>query len=183
VIQGGRSVDRRRRCAEALLDLGLHGFGFGGWPLDASGALLLDLIAFTRELVPRELPFHALGVGHPENVVACARAGCDVFDSALPTRDARRGRLYSFAGSPAREAHELAPGWFAFLYIQDKKHVKSAGPVFAGCPCPCCTRYSLGYLHHLFELEDSLYPRLATIHNLVFMDRLMALLRGERNGT
>src|SRR6185503_16267853 len=93
VIQGGRSMERRRRCAEALVDLGLQGFGFGGWPLDREGALLLDLIAQTRALVPADRPFHALGVGHPESLVACARAGCDLFDSALPTRDARRGRL------------------------------------------------------------------------------------------
>jgi queuine tRNA-ribosyltransferase len=179
VVQGGRSIDRRRHCAEALLGLGLDGFGFGGWPLDREGNLLLDLIAATREMIPRAFPFHALGVGHPESVVACVRAGCDIFDSALPTRDARRGRLYRFSGAAPRTPNDLEPGWFAFLYIQDKKHVKDARPVIPGCPCPVCTRYSIGYLHHLFELEDSAYPRLATLHNLYFMERLMALLRGE----
>ncbi len=179
VVQGGRSLDRRRRCADALLALGLQGYGFGGWPLDAGGNLLLDLISFTRELVPRELPFHALGVGHPESVVACVRAGCDLFDSALPTRDARRGRLYAFADAPVQHADHLRPGWFAFLYIQDEKHAKADEPVVTGCACPCCSRYSVGYLHHLFQIEDTLYPRLATIHNLYFMQRLMAMLRGE----
>ncbi|MGH9346296.1 MAG: tRNA-ribosyltransferase family protein [Vicinamibacterales bacterium] len=179
VVQGGRSLDRRRRCADALLELGLQGFGFGGWPLAASGELLLDLIAATRALIPRDVPFHALGVGHPESVVACARAGCNLFDSALPTRDARRGRLYTFDREPPRHSRDLESRWFAFLYIQDEQHVKRDDPICPGCRCACCTRYSIGYLHHLFELEDALYPRLATIHNLSFMQRLMTMLRGD----
>lgn len=175
VIQGGRSFERRRRCAEALLEMGLQGFGFGGWPLDREGQLLLELIGFTRELVPGHLPFHALGIGHPESVVACARLGCDLFDSALPTRDARRGRLYTFAGRVPESIRDLEPPWFAFLYIQDKKHVKTAAPVCPGCSCACCANYSVGYLHHLFRIDDMLFPRLATIHNICFMQRITRL--------
>ena len=177
VIHGGRSLELRRRCADALLDVGLQGFGFGGWPLDREGRLLLDLIAFTRELVPAHLPFHALGVGHPESIVACARAGCDLFDSALPTRDARRGRLYSFANGAPASAGELTTGWFSFVYVQDAIHLKSDRAICPDCACACCSNYSLGYLHHLFKIEDMLFPRLATIHNISFMERLTRLLR------
>ena len=34
VIQGGGSLELRRRCAEELLAIGFDGFGYGGWPLD-----------------------------------------------------------------------------------------------------------------------------------------------------
>ncbi len=180
VVQGGRDLDLRRKCAEGLLELGVDGIGFGGWPIDSEGQLLLDLVAFTRELVPAELPFHALGIGHPENLVACAAVGCDLFDSALVTRDARRGRLYTFAGDAPACASELRPGWFEFLYLQDKIHIKDSRPICADCPCACCAAYSRGYLHHLLKIEDNLYPRLATIHNLTFMQRLTRLLRNQR---
>lgn len=176
-IQGGRSFELRRRCAEALIELGVDGLGFGGWPVDREGELLIDLIAFTRELAPRHLPFHALGVGHPESVVACVRVGCDLFDSALPTRDARRGRLYRFAGTVPSSPGDLAPGWFEFLYMQDKKHVKDTSPVCAGCACACCANYSVGYLHHLFRVGDGLFARLATIHNLSFMQQVTGVFR------
>ena len=179
VIQGGADPALRRECAESLLEIGFDGFGYGGWPLDGDGHLLTDMLALTRELVPPDLPVHALGVGHPANVVACARMGYPLFDSAMPTRDARNGRLYAFNTDDPRLI-DSSGGWFSYLYAGDAKHVKTNTPVSPFCDCHACRTYSVGYLHHLFKLGDALYLRLATIHNLRFMARLMDLLRGDR---
>src|SRR5581483_9367270 len=65
VIQGGGSLELRKHCSEALLEIGFDGFGYGGWPLDGQGKLLNDIISYTRELVPMQFPMHALGIGHP----------------------------------------------------------------------------------------------------------------------
>lgn len=177
VIQGGGFRELRRRCAEALLEIGFDGFGFGGWPLDSQGNLLTDIIAYTRELVPSELPMHALGVGHPANVVECYRIGYDLFDSAMPTRDARHGRLYVFTGEGGLPPGWSEEKWFTYLYVNDDKFIKNDGPISLYCDCLCCSRYSLGYLHHLFKINDSLFFRLATMHNLRFMVQLMERLR------
>jgi queuine tRNA-ribosyltransferase len=187
VIQGGGSHELRKRCAEELLEIGFDGFGYGGWPLDGDGNLLADILAYVRELVPAEFPTHALGVGYPAYVVACARMGYDLFDSSLPTRDARRGRLYAFTSDapllsipPARGGEDRGgEDWFSYVYVTDDKHIKGDVPISVHCDCPCCTTYSLGYLHHLFAVKDSLAPRLATMHNLRFMTQLMARLREE----
>jgi queuine tRNA-ribosyltransferase len=189
VIQGGGERELRRRCTEALLEIGFDGFGYGGWPLDSEGNLLTDMIAYTRELVPADFPMHALGVGHPANVLACMRLGYDLFDSAMPTRDARHGRLYAFtptaltpAPSPTRgrgESSSLKGDWLTYVYINDNKHIKANRPISPFCDCLCCSRYSLGYLHHLFKINDSLYLRLATIHNLRFMTKVIHAERGD----
>ncbi len=179
VIQGGLSRDLRRECAEALLEIGFDAYGYGGWPLDAAGNLLTEMVGLVRELVPAEFPVHALGIGHPANVVACVEMGYELFDSTMPTRDARHGRLYVFTRDPAGEPLTPDGRWFAYLYPGDDKHVKAAGPISPHCDCPACARYSLAYLHHLFKLNDSLYFRLATIHNLRFMTMLMERLRGR----
>jgi len=180
VIQGGRVPALRQRCAEALLEIGFDGFGYGGWPLDVENNLLLDIITYTRELVPPELPMHALGIGHPANIVTCAGVGYRIFDSSMPTRDARHGRLYTFtdeaAGPNWRERR-----WLAFAYINDEKHVKARGPVSPQCDCSTCLRYSLGYLHHLFKIGDALFLRLATLHNLRFITQLMEKLRATHD--
>lgn len=181
VIQGGRVPELRRRCAEALLEIGFDGFGYGGWPLDASNALLLDIITYTRELVPRQLPMHALGIGHPANVVACAKVGYGMFDSSMPTRDARHARLYTFTDAPVG-VDWSARDWLTFIYVGDEKHIKSRAPVCAECDCHLCQHYSLGYLHHLFKVGNSLFFRLATIHNLRFMTRLTEQLRARQEG-
>ncbi len=184
VIQGGNSRDLREQCAAELLSLGFDGFGFGGWPLDSENRLVKDALSLTRDLVPADQPLHALGVGHPANVVACAAMGYGLFDSAMPTRDARRGRLYAFAGEPdAMEPTTDDADWFRFCYVGDAKHTKTDGPVSVHCDAICCTRYSLAYLHHLYKIKDGLFPRLATIHNLRFMTQLMSRLRDSARGS
>jgi queuine tRNA-ribosyltransferase len=175
VIQGGQSPELRRRCAHELLEIGFDGFGFGGWPYDSEFNLIVDTLALTRELVPRTIPLHALGVGHPRSIVACARLGYQLFDSSLPTRDARQGRLYTFLeATPSIEGDDA--DWLDMLYIKDEKHVRSKEPISPYCTQICCTRYSRAYLNHLFVLKDAAYVRLATLHNLSFMQKLVSLI-------
>lgn len=183
VVQGGGSRELRAACAEALLEIGFDGFGYGGWPLDAEGNLLLDLLAYTRELIPAEFPMHALGVGHPASIAACAQLGYGIFDSALPTRDARQGRLYIFNDpTPQPEADTNSKRWFSFVYINDEKHIKDGRPLSETCDCHTCRHYSRGYLHHLYKNSEATYMRLATIHNLRFMARLVDALHERLYG-
>jgi queuine tRNA-ribosyltransferase len=179
VVQGGTSKPLRRQCAEQLLDIGFDGYGYGGWPLDGDGNLLVDMIGYVRELIPRQFTLHGLGIGHPANIVACVRLGYEIFDSTMPTRDARHGRLYVYTINPQTSQLDEEGHFFSYVYIKDKKHLKANGPLSQYCDCPVCQRYSLGYLHHLFKLNDSLYPRLATMHNLRFMTQLMENLQRE----
>ncbi len=177
VVQGGGSLELRKRCANELLEIGFDGFGYGGWPLDGQGRLLTDIITYTRELVPRQFPMHALGIGHPANVADCTKMGYGMFDSAMPTRDARHFRLYSFTSSAG-----LQDKWFSYIYVNDDKYIKSDAPVSHYCDCLCCANYSLGYLHHLFKISDTLFFRLATAHNLRFMTQLTERLREGHDG-
>lgn len=183
VVQGGAVRHLRQQCAEQLLEIGFDGYGYGGWPLDADGNLLTDILAYTRELIPEQFTLHALGVGHPANVVVSARLGYNIFDSTMPTRDARHGRLMIYTIDPRSGRLDDAGNFFRYIYIKDKKHVKTNRPLSEFCDCFTCTYYSLGYLHHLYNLNDGLYQRLATLHNLRFMTQLMENLRQENEKT
>ncbi len=176
VVQGGNIAALRQECAEALLAIGFDGYGYGGYPLDSENKLLTEMFEVVRQQIPLHYPLHALGVGHPANVLACAQMGYTIFDSALPTRDARRGRLYRMTGDPRYGGDN----WYEFLYLEDGKHTRTTTPISETCDCPTCARYSVAYLHHLFSIEDTLYIRLVTMHNLRFMTRMMELLRAER---
>lgn len=177
VIQGGRNRELRKNCADALLEIGFDGFGYGGYPLDRDGNLLIETISYTRRLVPDNLPMIALGIGNPMNVVTSAMMGYTLFDSSLPTRDARRGRLYVFKPEHADFLENEDSSWYSYLYIQDKKHIGCNNPVSKYCDCLTCSNYSLAFLHHLFRRNDALFFRLATIHNLRFMMIVMGKLR------
>lgn len=177
VVQGGGDFDLRRACAEALLDIGFDGYGYGGWPLDADNKLLAEMLQFVRETIPAAYPLHALGVGHPPSIVQSVGMGYQIFDSAMPTRDARNGRLYTFTNADPDALWGDPREWFAYCYPNDKKHIKTDAPISEHCGCPACQRYSVGYLHHLFKIGDDLHRRLYTLHNLYFMADLINKLR------
>jgi queuine tRNA-ribosyltransferase len=176
VVQGGYDREMRARCAEGLLPLGVDGFGFGGWPISPDGELALDILTYTAERTPNDLPRFALGVGKPDHIVRCYLAGWRIFDCVLPTRDARRGRLYVFSGDSLDEIDLRSPDFYHFAYIRDEKHRRDQRPISAACDCPCCRDYSLSYLHHLFDIGDPLGLRLATMHNLRFYTQLLELV-------
>ena len=178
IIQGGGDVMQRRLCAKALIDIGFDGFGFGGWPLDGEGKLLVDILRETADLMPGHLPKYAMGLGRPEEIVSLVDMGYTLFDCVIPTREARHGRLYLF-DEDISPAMLRAGRFYRFYYIADDKHFRDDSPVSVGCDCHLCRHYSRAYLRHLYKVGDSLAYRLATIHNVRFYSRLMELLRGE----
>jgi queuine tRNA-ribosyltransferase len=171
VVQGGSDPDLRRECIERLLEIGFDGYGYGGWPIDDQGRLV-DMVGLVGQTVPAEFPKHALGVGKPEGIIQAWKMGYSMFDCVLPTRDARRKRLYEFIPGWEERCLEGA-GLYDYLYLQDERHGNVDAPLDSSCDCATCKRYSRAYIHHLFASNEPLAARLATIHNLRFYARLM----------
>ncbi len=177
VVQGGNRLDMRRECAERLAEIGFDGYGFGGWPVDGEGRLV-EAVQVMAQSLPAGSCLWGLGIGKPEHVVASARMGYGLFDCVIPTRDARHGRLYVSAHS--FDGRRLSGTDFCRrVYVLDLKHVRADGPLDPHCDCACCTRYSLGYLHHLYAIREPTGHRLGSIHNLRFYARMMQALRDE----
>jgi len=162
------------------MDLGFDGYALGGWPIDRQGALLTEMLAFVADLLPADRPRYAMGIGKPENVVACARMGYDLFDCVIPTRDARHHHVFRFtAQSP--EAIDLGrPDFYEKLNLVNGRFARDGAPISEHCDCACCRSYSRAYLRHLFQVKDLLGPRLCTIHNLRFYTTLMKRIRRNR---
>jgi len=178
VVQGGQRADLRARCADALVDLGFDGYGFGGYPV-AAGQLVAE-VELTARLLPPGAVLHGLGIGTPESLVAAWRSGYSIFDCTLPTRNARRGVLYTSMDTSNLDGDGRVS---RIARMSDEKWVRAARPVDPDCDCELCTGYSAGYLAHLFRVEDSLAHTLASAHNLRFYTRLTAALREHPAGT
>lgn len=175
IIQGGSFADLRKKCAEALTGLDFDGYGFGGWPVDANGELIEDILRYTAELMPDDKIKYAMGLGKPDGIVKCRAMGYDLFDCVIPTRDARHNRLYVFD-----RFEGTGTGHHNFYILDDKKaNMRDASPVAPDCDCFTCRHYSRAYLYHLFKIGDSLGYRLATIHNLRFYARLMEKIQEQ----
>ncbi|MGQ9630279.1 MAG: tRNA guanosine(34) transglycosylase Tgt [bacterium] len=179
IVQGGNDRALRKLCAGELLKIGFDGYAFGGWPVDSDGNLLKGILEHTANLIPEDLPKYAMGVGKPEDVVACVEMGYNLFDCVIPTRDARHRRLYIFNAEREGDIDLSRGDFYEPLYIQDLKHIKDEGPISEVCDCFSCRNYSLSYIRHLFKVKETLAYRLATIHNLRFYMQLMERLEGK----
>ncbi len=171
VVQGGSDEPRRTRCAQALAEIGFDGYGFGGYPI--VGGQMVDEVALVASLVPAGSILHGLGIGTPENVVAAWRAGYRLFDCTLPTRNARRGVLYTDLDPASLDGRDL----YRIARLDAERWVRCGGPVDPTCDCRLCTTVPAAYLAHLLKVEDGLAVNLATLHNLRFYARLIETLR------
>ena len=162
IVQGGLHQDLRERSAVAIVSLGFDGYAIGGLSVGESKGAMYRTAAFTAALLPRDAPRYLMGVGSPEDLVECVSQGVDLFDCVLPTRVARNGSLFTSLGR---------------VNIDSGRYRGVDGPVEPDCDCYTCRHFSAAYLSHLFRAGELLAYRLATIHNLRFVLRLMEGLR------
>jgi len=169
IVQGGISPQLRRQSAEYLTRLEFPGYAIGGLSLGEPKRVTLAMVEETVALLPENKPRYLMGVGSPEDIIESVARGVDMFDSALPTRVARNGALFTWQGR-----HN----------IRNTAYSQMEEPIVPGCDCYTCRTFSAAYLHHLFNCDELLAYRLATIHNLSFINNLMHKIRSAIiNGT
>ena len=162
IIQGATYPDLRRRSALELLALDLPGYAIGGLCLGEPSDVTYDLVAELTALLPANRPRYLMGAGYPEDIIAAAERGVDMFDCVLPTRNGRTGTAFTTAGR---------------VVIKNAKHADDMSPLDEACDCYTCRTFSRAYLRHLFIAGEALGPRLLTLHNVSFFQRLVAGIR------
>ena len=162
IVQGGVFPQLRRQSAEFLTSLGFSGYAIGGLSLGEPKKVTLGMIDQTVALLPQNKPRYLMGVGSPEDIIEGVARGCDIFDSALPTRVARNGALFTPLGR---------------VNIRNATYSQMGQPIVSDCDCYTCHNFTAAYLHHLFSCDELLAYRLATIHNLNFISNLVRQIR------
>jgi queuine tRNA-ribosyltransferase len=169
IVQGGVEEDLRRGSAQAVAARPTDGIAIGG----TLGQDKDQIFEVTRwaieelEAAAPERPRHLLGIGDVDDLVRGVALGIDTFDCAMPTRIGRHGM--AVVPDPARRWRvDLAKG----------RHREAGEPLLDGCPCPACAQgYTRAYLHYLLRAREQTAMRLLTIHNLSYLQQLMAALR------
>jgi queuine tRNA-ribosyltransferase len=179
VLQGGRDKKSVEKCAEGLREFRFDGWGQGGWLFDEDAKLDLDIYRHYHDCMEKDKPKYALGIGDPQAIVDCAKIGMDIFDTVLPTRDARHKRLYVFTKPLEEIDFNVDKNWYSTCQINRGKYIQDFSPISQFCDCFTCKNYTRAYIRHLFEIEDTLAYRLATIHNLRMYAMLMEKIRSE----
>jgi queuine tRNA-ribosyltransferase len=162
IVQGGMHEDLRVAHAQELAALDLDGYALGGLSVGEPRELLFAMAGLAAPHLPTDRVRYLMGVGYPLDLVDGVRAGIDLFDCVIPTRSARFGTAFTSLGR---------------VSIKHARFRDDAGPLDPECPCYTCARFSRAYLRHLFTANELLSPRLLTLHNVTFYQRLMARLR------
>lgn len=162
IVQGGMYPDLRRVAAEQLTEIGFDGYAIGGLSVGEPVELMYEITEATLPYLPEGQIRYLMGVGTPQDLVKSVALGVDLFDCVIPTRSARFGRLYTWAGT---------------LNIRNTAHRRDLRPIDETCDCYTCKNFTRAYLSHLIHSQEVLSVTLGSIHNLHFYQRLMRTMR------
>jgi queuine tRNA-ribosyltransferase len=162
IVQGGIDVDLRTYCASELVKMGFDGYAIGGLSVGEGHENMVRTVIHTTKILPEDRPRYLMGVGTPADIIAAVRAGVDMFDCVLPTRNGRNAFAFTENGP---------------LRLRNSIHATSTEPIEPGCDCYCCTSFARGTIRHFFSVSEMLGPIMVSLHNLRFYQRLMARIR------
>jgi len=174
VVQGNIYEDLRKESAKFITSLPFDGVAIGGVSVGESKEEMKNVLDWVIPHLPPEKPRHLLGVGEIDDIFTLVEHGIDTFDCVQPTRLARMGRVYTM---PNVKCQMLNKSRKFEIDILKEEYANDLDPVDRNCLCYSCRNFSRAYLHHLFRVRELLGYRLATIHNITFINRLMDHIR------
>lgn len=158
IIQGGIHNDLRERSAKELLSLDFPGYSIGGLALGETKEQEYEMIDIVKSILPEDKPVYLMGAGDALEILEAISRGIDIFDSRFPTQNARRGSLFTKKGR---------------ITITNSKYKEDSSPIDKNCKCFVCQNHSKAYIRHLLIQEEGLGLRLASYHNLFFLQELI----------
>jgi queuine tRNA-ribosyltransferase len=164
IVQGGIDLSLREHCACELVKLDFDGYAIGGLGVGEGHKDMIRTAVHTIMALPVNKPRYLMGVGTPADIIAAVKAGVDMFDCVLPTRNGRNASAFTQVGNgPIR--------------LRNSAYINDPSPIESGCDCYCCRNFSRAALRHFFNVGEMLGPILVSLHNLRFYQRLMADIR------
>jgi queuine tRNA-ribosyltransferase len=162
IVQGNMYKDLREQCANELVEIDFPGYAIGGLSVGEDKATMYSVIEDTTPLLPENRPRYLMGVGAPGDIIEAVLRGVDMFDSVLPTRNARNATVFIPGGK---------------LLLRNARLREDKNAIQNDCHCYTCRNFSRAYIRHLFKTRELLAYRLATIHNLHYLTSFLAKLR------
>ena len=162
IIQGGFDAKLRQYSINETTKLPFSGFALGGLSVGEPKHLMQKIVNDFASKLPEDKPRYLMGVGTPMDIMLGVKAGIDMFDCVLPSRNARNGHLFTSHG---------------IVRIRNARFKNDLAPLDENCECYTCKNYSRAYLHHLDKCKEMTGATLNTIHNISFYQSLMKNLR------
>jgi queuine tRNA-ribosyltransferase len=159
IAQGGLNKKLRQKSLEFVQSTDVDGVAIGGLSVGEPLKDMHDMLEFLAPLYDVAKIRYLMGVGEPINMRFAIEHGIDMFDCVLPTRNGRHGSVW-ISGDKK-------------LNFKNTGHSTDTQPIDQECDCYACQQgYSRAYLRHLFKMNDPLAGKLASIHNLRYLQRI-----------
>lgn len=168
IIQGGVHADLRQQSAKVLSTMNFEGYAIGGLSVGEPAPIMYDVIEHTEPFMPKEKPRYLMGVGTPRNLIESVMRGIDMFDCVMPTRNARNGTAFTWAGK---------------IQIKAARYSSDFTPLDPETPC-YTSQFSKAYIRHLINVDEVTGLTLVTLQNLAFyLDFMQKLREAIKNDT
>jgi len=158
INQGGIFEDLRKKSAEDLLEIGFDGYSIGGFGLGETIDEEFNIVKLVKEMLPENKPVYLMGIGTPVEILKGIALGVDIFDSRMPTQNARRGTLFTSSGK---------------LKITNEKYKFDKSQIDENCNCFVCKNYSRAFIRYQLMNDETTGKKLATYHNLYYLTKLI----------
>jgi queuine tRNA-ribosyltransferase len=163
IVQGGTDLALREQSLAAVTARDLPGYAIGGVAVGEGPEQMQRVVEHVGPMLPTDRPRYLMGVGYERDIVMAVRAGVDMFDCVLPTRNGRNAVAFTRSG-PMR--------------LKNARFASDPAPIEADCDCPACAGgFSRSYLRHLFQAGEMLGGILTSSHNLRHFQRLVLDIR------
>ena len=162
IVQGSVYHELRQNNVRQLLAMDFPGYAIGGLSVGEPKSLMYEMLEAVLPLLPADRPRYLMGIGYPEDLVECVALGVDMFDCVIPTRNGRNGMVFTSSGR---------------LVLRNAQYAQDFSPIDPECQCYACKNYTRAYIRHLFQVEEMLALRLASLHNVYFFLKLMEQMR------
>lgn len=178
INQGGTDVARRIAHAKELVNIGFDGYAIGGLSVGEPFLEACEVVEALDDILPKDKPRYFMGGAKPHEIVAYVKRGVDMMDCVIPTRNARHGLMYRFTHDDFDR-----DDFYETLHITNEKFASDESSILQSRGVITTEfdneleRYSLGYIRHLFSVDEMLAYRLVTLVNIRFYLELMERIR------
>lgn len=162
IAQGNMFEDLRIESLQRTLPYCKCGVAIGGLSVGESSDVMYRMLDAIKPYLPENMPHYLMGVGTADYILEGVERGIDMFDCVLPTRTARNGTAMTMNG---------------YVTVRNGAYKEDFSPIEEGCDCYACRNYTRAYIRHLINSDEILGGRLLSIHNVRFLQRLMAKIR------
>ena len=164
IAQGGLNKKLRRQSVEFVQATEADGLAVGGLSVGEGTKEMHAMLKFLAPLYDPSKIHYLMGVGEPNNMRYAIEHGIDMFDCVLPTRNGRHGSVW-ISGDKK-------------INLKSTSHLTDTGPIDKNCDCYACQQgYTRAYIRHLFKVSDPLAGKLASLHNLRYLQRICEYYR------